>query len=216
MGRVLTSTPNVPIAKAGHVGTRRAVTALDELPQVLRVEQFIDDCRTLDPNQFRARHGNAFLVHYGAIDKLRRPEQPQPTQIFKDQTPFLSGSSLRMLKSDYLVYPIHSTGRSPYPRMITVGRTRNNDIVLPDESVSKFHAFFREPDETAPPSEASAVLLQDAGSRNGTLFNGAPVPTAKLGNPIVVSMGGQVRFGLVELTFLDAVGLRELVAHVSR
>jgi len=103
--------------------------------------------------------------------------------------------------------------------MITVGRTRNNDIVLPDESVSKFHAFFREADATEPPAPADGprrMLLQDAGSRNGTLFNGGPVPTAKQGDPLVVSMGGQVRFGLVELTFLDAAGLRELVAHVSR
>jgi len=188
----------------------------DELPQVLRVEHFIEDCRTLDPTQFRAQHGNAFLVHYGAIDKLRRPEQPQPTQVFKDLTPFLTGSALRTLRSDYLVYPILSTGRSPYPRMITVGRTRNNDIVLPDESVSKFHAFFREPDEAAATTEPPAMLLQDAGSRNGTMFNGAIVPTSRHASPVVVSLGGQVRFGLVELTFLDSVGLRELVVHVTR
>jgi hypothetical protein len=209
------------------------MTAADELPQVLRVEHFVSDCRTLDEAAFRKSHGNAFLIHYGAIDKLRRPEQPQRTQIFKDETPFFMGSPLRMLKTDYLVYPIVWTGRSPYPRMITVGRTRNNDIVLPDESVSKFHAFFREPDETVtaessapgtdpkssgPRSETGlpAMLLQDAGSRNGTLFNGAPVPSVRQGSPVSVSLGGQVRFGLVELTFLDAQGLRELVMQISR
>src|ERR1700728_5066 len=111
------------------------MTTPDELPQVLRVEHFIEACRTMDEPQFRARHGSAFLVHYGAIDKLRRPEQPQRTQVFKDETPSLGGATLRTLRSDYLVYPILWTGRSPYPRMITVGRTRNNDVVLPDESV---------------------------------------------------------------------------------
>jgi hypothetical protein len=188
----------------------------DELPQVLRVDHFIDDCRALDEAEFRKRHGNAFLIHYGAIDKLRRPEQPQRTRIFKDETPFFMGSPLRMLKSDYLVYPVVWTGRSPYPRMITVGRTRNNDIVLPDESVSKFHAFFREPDEGAEGGAQSGMLLQDAGSRNGTMFNGAVVPSVRQGSPVVVCLGGQVRFGLVELTFLDAQGLRELVLQVGR
>jgi hypothetical protein len=184
-------------------------------PQVLRVEHFVEDCRVLSTAEFRARHGNAFLVHYGAIEKLRRPEQPRPTQVFKDETLFFAGSPLRMLKSDYLVYPIVWTGRSPYPRMITVGRTRNNDIVLPDESVSKFHAFFREPEAVEAAGEAKAMLLQDAGSRNGTLFNGAPVPAARQGDAVIVSMGGQIRFGLVQLTFLDAEGLRELVKHVG-
>jgi hypothetical protein len=198
------------------------MTTADELPEVLRVEHFFEACQTLDEAEFRALHGSAFLVHYGAIDKLRRPEQPQRTQVFKDETPFFEGAQLRTLKSDYLVYPILWTGRSPYPRMITVGRTRNNDIVLPDESVSKFHAFFRDsnegahendaPGQTAPP----AWRLQDAGSRNGTTLNGTPVPTAKHGEPVPVSLGVKVRFGLVELTFLDAVGLRELVAYVSR
>jgi hypothetical protein len=196
------------------------VTLPSDLPQVLRVEHFVQDGRALDTPEFRARHGNAFLVHYGAIGKLRRPEKLQPTQIFKDETPFFAGSPLRLLKNDYLVYPIVSTGRSPYPSMITVGRTRNNDIVLPDESVSKFHAFFREPEASgipgaAPTGNGAAMLLQDAGSRNGTLFNGAPVPSQRHCGPVVVSMGGQVRFGLVELTFLDAEGLRELVKHVG-
>ncbi len=40
--------------------------------------------------------------------------------------------------------------------------------------------------------------------------------TAKQGTGIRVGLGGQVRLGLVELTFLDAVGPRDLVAHVSR
>src|SRR5690349_4740712 len=30
-----------------------------------------------------------------------------------------------------------------FPGMITVGRTANNDVVIEDPQVSKFHAFFR-------------------------------------------------------------------------
>jgi hypothetical protein len=183
---------------------------------VLRIEQFAESYRTLDDAQFRAKHGDAFLIHYGALDQLRRPPRPRPTVDFdfKDETPFFSGSPLHLLKSDYLVYPVVWTGRSPYPRMITVGRTRNNDIVLPDESVSKFHAFFRESRTVESEPEPGVLFLQDAGSRNGTQIEGRVVPVARQGDPASVGPGARIRFGLVELTFLDAGGLRELVKHL--
>jgi hypothetical protein len=186
------------------------VTQPDDVPELLRVEDLRVASRTLSDAEFSARHGRAFLVHYGAVDQMRRPERPQPTQVFSVETPYYSGAPLRSLKSDYLVYPIQSTGRSPYPSMITVGRTRNNDIILPDESVSKFHAFFRDAADS-PAVGAPSLLLQDAGSRNGTLLGGKPVPTARQGPPVAIAAGALVRFGVVQLTFLDAAGLRELV-----
>jgi len=186
------------------------VSQSNDMPELLRVEDFVVDCRALDEAAFASRHGRAFLVHYGAVDQMRRPERPQPTQVFSVETPFYSGAPLRTLKSDYLVYPIQSTGRSPYPSMITVGRTRNNDIILPDESVSKFHAFFRDATDI-PAGGPPTLVLQDAGSRNGTLLGGKPVPTARQGPPVGIAAGALVRFGVVQLTFLDATGLRELV-----
>jgi hypothetical protein len=187
----------------------------EDLPEVLRVEHFISDCRTLDESAFREKHGDAFLVHFGAIEGLRRPEKPQRTMVFKDETPFFEGKNLRTLRSDYLIYPVRSTGRSPYPRMITVGRTRNNDIVLPDESVSKFHAFFRDADEQDA-SKSLGLRVQDAGSRNGTALNGIRVPTAKQGSAMALTLGDKLRFGLVQVTFLDAPGLRQLASFTSR
>jgi FHA domain len=194
---------------------RERVTQPTDLPELLRVEDFVVACRTLDEAAFAARHGHAFLVHYGAVDQMRRPERPQPTQVFNLETPYFTGAPLRSLKSDYLVYPIQSTGRSPYPSMITVGRTRNNDVILPDESVSKFHAFFREA-EDAPSGGATPapLFLQDAGSRNGTLLDGQAVPTARVGPAVAIHPGATVRFGVVQLTFLDAKGLRELVRYL--
>src|SRR5579871_5491053 len=166
-----------------------------DVPEILRVEDLVGS-RELDTAQFAARHGHAFLVHYGSVEKMRRPQLPQRTQVFNLETPFHPAAAPRSLKTDYLVYPLRSTGRSPYPSMITVGRTRNNDVILPDESVSKFHAFFREvPGST--PDTAPSFVVQDAGSRNGTTMGGKPVPTGKQGPPIAVAVGDMLRFGLV-------------------
>ncbi|MHC4597579.1 MAG: FHA domain-containing protein [Planctomycetota bacterium] len=57
-------------------------------------------------------------------------------------------------------------GRNAFHNMITVGRTPNNDIVVPHPCVSKFHAFFR---EEAP---GEGLNLWDAGSSYGTKVDG--------------------------------------------
>jgi hypothetical protein len=75
-----------------------------------------------------------------------------------------------------------------FPEMITVGRTANNDIVINDATISKFHGFFREVDDH--------FELVDVGSRNGTKVMGrALVPR----QPVSVTAGTRIRFGTVDL-----------------
>ena len=67
------------------------------------------------------------------------------------------------------VYAIAKSDRAPFSHFIAAGRTRNNDVVVLDVSVSKFHALFKK--------DANDVYsVQDAGSRNGTAIAGKPVP----------------------------------------
>ncbi len=80
-----------------------------------------------------------------------------------------------------------------FPQMITVGRTANNDLILSDFQVSKFHAFFRETPD--------GLLLADAGSRNGTFVDDQQL-VAK-GKPVSVQVGARVAFGKLRFTLLD-------------
>jgi hypothetical protein len=81
-----------------------------------------------------------------------------------------------------------------FPSMITVGRTRNNDIVIPDVQVSRFHAFFKVfPDR---------VELGDAGSANGTYVGGRTL-TPKGPTQIVIP-GETVEFSHLPFVFVDA------------
>ncbi len=180
----------------------------DDLPELLKLEQFVHDCRTLDERAFRFKHGDAFLLHYGPLETLNRPSRPQKTLVDPKETPVFTGTPLAHLQNDYLVFHVRSTGRSPFPSMITVGRTKNNDIVVPDASVSKFHAYFKEEDDH--------YFLQDAGSRNGTALDGKLVPTAKVGKPVEVQEGQEVRFANVRMRFLRGPAFRELIAKTSR
>jgi len=86
---------------------------------------------------------------------------------------------------------------NPFTLGITVGRIDSNDLVVEDPSVSRFHAYFRL-------EKTGEWWLVDADSRNGTSVAGQKLP--KTGRAQVTT-GTKVRFGEVEMIFLDADAL---------
>jgi FHA domain len=59
---------------------------------------------------------------------------------------------------------LSKTERNPFQGLITIGRARNNDIVLSVRSVSKVHALFMQQD--------GEWFIEDNGSSNRTYLNG--------------------------------------------
>lgn len=104
-----------------------------------------------------------------------------------------------------LVLPLRKV-QSTFPSMITIGRTENNDLVVPDEQVSKFHAFFR--------IVGDRVELSDAGSRNGT-FVGSKKLVGR-GAGAQVNRGDRFAFGAVEFQLFDARGCWEWLRQIDR
>ena len=104
-----------------------------------------------------------------------------------------------------LVLPLRKV-QSTLPSMITVGRTENNDLVVPDEQVSKFHAFFRIVGER--------VEVADAGSRNGTFVGSATGASGGAGARL--NRGDRFAFGAVEFQLFDARGCWEWLRQLDR
>jgi FHA domain len=97
------------------------------------------------------------------------------------------------------VLELHKSDRSPFSN-ISVGRTRNCDVVLREPSVSKLHAHFLVRD--------GAWQLVDRGSANGTMLNGKKLAANK---PSPVKAGDEIVLGAVTCVFADAPVLyREL------
>lgn len=173
------------------------------------------DAKSLGQDDFAARHGSAFLLHQGELDPERKALRPQQTFIMRrsDVPPRLGGplpagrSEAVRSVSGLLAYPIRHTGRSPFPRIVTVGRTKNNDIVLADISISKFHAFFKE--------EAGRLSITDGESRNGTFVDGHRVHTTKQGKPTPLKGGAQVKFGALEFRYVEVKELLVLVRQFT-
>ena len=105
-----------------------------------------------------------------------------------------SGLTMPMLGGgEPMAVVIEKTKDNAFQRRVTVGRTKNNDIVLDDVSVSRFHAWLQE--------EAGVWAVIDAGSRNGTWVGGKRLdPRVRT----ALASGSRVRIGAVELTFFSA------------
>ncbi|MGH9668492.1 MAG: adenylate/guanylate cyclase domain-containing protein, partial [Terriglobales bacterium] len=73
--------------------------------------------------------------------------------------------------------------------VVTIGRGSANDLVLDDESVSRFHAVLKQETD-------GEVLVADRGSTNGVVVNGARISTET-----ALRHGDQVKVGIYELKF---------------
>ena len=71
----------------------------------------------------------------------------------------------------------------------TIGRSKDNDLVLPDERVSRHHAGILKTKE--------GFILNDLGSYNGTLLNGKTIQSSSLIDR------DEIKVGLTKLTFLE-------------
>src|SRR5215204_2745546 len=88
-------------------------------------------------------------------------------------------------------YPDRTPDHFPLGRLrITIGRSARNDLCIPDPFASRVHAEVRR--------EGDEYLLQDLGSANGTLYNGASVQGV-----IPLTGGGRIQIGETEIVFDD-------------
>jgi serine phosphatase RsbU (regulator of sigma subunit) len=88
-------------------------------------------------------------------------------------------------------YPDRAPDHFPLGRLrITIGRSARNDLCIPDPFASRVHAEVRR--------EGDEYLLQDLGSANGTLYNGATVEGA-----VHLTAGGRIQIGETEIVFDD-------------
>jgi hypothetical protein len=180
-----------------------AIMEIGETSKPLIVADLRRDAERLSLEEMRATYGSAFLLHHGGDEALSRPVRSNTTQIVSSVATSGAAGDVPPMPN-YLVFPVKSAGRSPYSSYISVGRTPNNDVVIEDASLSKFHAYLRA-------DERGEVTLQDAGSRNGTFVDDVPVRTRERGSAATLHPGARVRFGRVDLVFLRCEELYRLL-----
>jgi hypothetical protein len=117
-----------------------------------------------------ARPRADFLKEFAGTPILLQLNEPDaakpgtvPTQRFG--TIMIRKEDIQASEQKMFVHPLRKAQLNAFAMMITVGRAANNDIVLPYDGISKFHAHFtKAPD--------GAWTLADAKSTNGTFLEG--------------------------------------------
>ncbi len=176
-----------------------------------RLFEYVLEVRKQSPAEFAATYPYPFLLQY------RDAGENRDGWTFKTQTISMASAKLASLAASeqlevspelakFDVYPIEKALNNPWQERISIGRARNNDIVLGDSSVSKLHAHFKR-------TKTGDYFVADAGSRNGTRLNDQPLEP---NTAAPVKLGDTLTFGRATVTFVDAFRLHDLVSkHVK-
>lgn len=152
-----------------------------------------------DPEGLPSSLDSPFLVFEPPMDEDAATSGDEDDYRFRTA----SGVSIPTLGSaEALVFPVKKVADNAFKRGVTVGRTTNNDVVLDDGSVSRFHAWLIHD------AESGRWTLTDSGSKNGTAVNGTPL---KPKVPMPLGDRAKIRFGQVEVTFYSPAAFVELL-----
>lgn len=167
------------------------------------LEAFAEAARGRDVEGFEAEHGSGFLMITAASIAASDSTNTRLLLAGLDE----QDGGGRTADLAVVIYPLRPTGAGR-GHLVTVGRDAKHDLVIPDASVSRFHAFIKRDDDRS-------FAVQDMASTNGTTVNGANVPARGAGPPTPLKPGDTLRFGQVQLTFTDARALREFVRQAG-
>ncbi len=116
------------------------------------------------------------LVEVATGARLRAPHNDTRQVVSPDAVEYLADA--RRVTVSRLIW-LHAEGETSFPlgrEAHTLGRHRNNDIVIGDPKVSSFHARIDRSDE--------GFTVHDLASRNGTFVNGRRITSLEDGNEL--------------------------------
>ena len=163
----------------------------------LYVQDCYEELRQIGELGFGARYTNPVLVVQSFAGKLRDGAGSGGTLV--SERPDIHQASQLIGR----VFVVKKAPHSP-PGPISVGRTADNDIAIPEYSISKRHCVLR--------LEMTGPTLTDVGSTNGTLLEGQPVPPKK---PMPLRDGSQVTLGRFVFAFHSPGGFLKMLKALS-
>jgi pSer/pThr/pTyr-binding forkhead associated (FHA) protein len=157
------------------------------------LDEYLEDCRRFQKETFVKAHPHPWLVIATSQEETGDRWRAFRTTSVNSKS-LARRADLPAVAEGYRVLRIAKTADNPWRNRISVGRARNNDMVIRDRSVSKLHAHFSF-------DEGGHALLTDAGSRNGTRVNGERIQGS---DAVALVSGDELRIGRVEGVFQDS------------
>jgi hypothetical protein len=176
---------------------------MSDLPgNAIPIEALAEDARGLTPEGFEEKFGTGFLMVTAA--NLNGSRSVTGTELLLDDEGDVAGQTASLA---VVVYPLRPRAETP-GHLVMLGRDPSHDVVVPDPSVSRIHAFAKR-------ESNGTFVVQDMGSSNGTTVNGQSVAPRGAGAATLLKPGDTLRMGQVEFTFTDARALREFAIQLA-
>jgi hypothetical protein len=165
------------------------------------VDDFVQELKRVGELAFRKRHTSPVLIVTGRATRGKRADTNEVTRVTSLKG---SGKHRASLALVHRVFPIAKAPKGPGGPVI-VGRTTENDVSIPEYSISKRHCSFELKD--------GMMTVSDCGSTNGTALNGAPLEP---GASVPLCGGEQITMGRFTFVYETPAGFLEFVSGLVK
>lgn len=155
---------------------------------------YAEELKAIGTERFLRKYPHPVLIVAGISGKLKDESTRGGTTIVAESSDMmllgsLVGRVFPLVKGQYA---------APGPGPVSVGRTSDNDVAIPEYSISKRHCFLA--------VVGNEVRVTDVGSTNGTQVNGVALEPKK---PRALAGGETLTLGRFALLFHLPRGFRE-------
>ena len=161
------------------------------------VDDFVQELKRVGEVAFRKRHTAPVLIVTGRATRGKRADTDEVTRLVSLKG---SGKHRASLALVHRVFPLTKAASAPAGPVV-VGRTSENDVSIPEYSISKRHCSFEIKD--------GMMAVSDCGSTNGTTLNGAKL---ERGASVPLCGGEQITMGRFTFVFETPAGFLEFVS----
>jgi hypothetical protein len=165
------------------------------------VDDFVQELKRVGEVAFRKRHASPVLIVTGRATRGKRADTDDVTRSISVKQ---SGKHRASLALVHRVFPLAKAAHAPAGPVV-VGRTPDNDVTIPEYSISKRHCAFEIKD--------GMMTVADCGSTNGTMMNGARLDTNA---PVPLCGGEQITMGRFTFVYETPAGFLEYVSGLVK
>jgi hypothetical protein len=166
------------------------------------VDDFVNELKRVGEVAFRKRYAAPVLIVTGRATRAKRGDTDEVTRLISLKGP--SGRRRESLALVHRVFPLAKAPNAPAGPVV-VGRTSENDVTIPEYSISKRHCAFEVRD--------GLMTVSDCGSTNGTMVNGAPLGQ---GAAVPLCGGEQITMGRFTFVYETPAGFLEFVSGMVK
>lgn len=164
------------------------------------LKDYVAELRQVGDVVFKSRHRAPVLIVIGKAAELVGDSYSMD----KTMVAAPSAEAARALALLHRVFPVAKAPNAPRGP-IRLGRSGDNDVAIPEYSISKRQCFFE--------FDADGIKIIDCGSTNGTIVGETQIVAKE---PFPIQDGVRIALGRFAFEFRTAVGFHGLVKSLIR